>query len=282
MRAFDLRVVLVRTIYESNIGSTSRAMSNMGAQHLILIDKKCEITFKAQQAAASGQHGFLNRREYASWDEFFANEPDGIRIAFSARDGRGRPVWDFAKVLDWIRTEEPRMQKSTAMALPVYLIFGPEDWGLANTDLELAHFNANIPTYGENSSLNLAQATLLALFILRDRWGGERTALDGQQPEREVSSSRSQVFPEEILKTWLIEMGFDLSKPKVNVYTTFKRMLLHNVPTPKELRVLDIVLQQSVRKLRELGRLRGQTQQQEHNHPHDPINVKKSSSENKT
>ena len=90
MRAFELHVVLVKTIYESNIGATSRAMSNMGAKKLFLISKQCEITFKAQQAAASGQDAFQNRTEYDSWNDFYKNEPDGIRIAFSARDGRGR------------------------------------------------------------------------------------------------------------------------------------------------------------------------------------------------
>ena len=261
MRAFDLRVVLVRTLYDTNIGASSRAMDNMGVSQLILIGRQCEITYQAQQAAASGQTGFQNRREYESWDEFFKNESDGLRIAFSARDGRGRPLWDFNRVLNWIRDEEPRMKKTDASALPVYLIFGPEDWGLSHSDLELAHFNANIPTYGDNSSLNLAQAVLIALFMLRQNWGGERTRLDGQQLDRfggEMAEQRERenVFPEKTLHTWLTEMGFDLSKKKINTYTVLKRMLLHNVPTPKELRMLEIVLQQGIRKLREYNEMR--------------------------
>lgn len=257
MRPFQLNVVLVRTIYDSNIGATSRAMSNMGAKNLILIDRKCEITFQTQQAAASGQEGLQNRREYDSWKEFFKQEADGLRLAFSARDGRTRPVWDIGKIFDWIKLEHPEMRQdwdgSKASVLPVYLIFGPEDWGLSNEDLALTHFNVNIPTFGENSSLNLAQAVLLALYTLRLHWGGEKTMLDGQQPARQSPSKN--VFPEKALYTWLAQMNFDLSKD-VNAYSVLKRMLLHNVPTEKELSMLETVLQQSIRKLKEYNELR--------------------------
>ena len=54
-RPFDVRVVLVRPIYERNIGAASRAMANMGFKQLILIDPKCELTYEAQQAAATAQ-----------------------------------------------------------------------------------------------------------------------------------------------------------------------------------------------------------------------------------
>ena len=56
-RPFEVRIVLVRTIYERNIGATSRAMSNMGVDKLILVDPKCEITYEPQQTAATGQTG---------------------------------------------------------------------------------------------------------------------------------------------------------------------------------------------------------------------------------
>jgi tRNA C32,U32 (ribose-2'-O)-methylase TrmJ len=50
-------------------------------------------------------------------------------------------------------------------------------------------------------------------------------------------------------------MGYDLSKPKTNVYTTLKRMLLHNVPTQKELIALETILQQAIRKMKHYNQL---------------------------
>ncbi|PIS11786.1 MAG: RNA methyltransferase [Bdellovibrio sp. CG10_big_fil_rev_8_21_14_0_10_47_8] len=254
MRPFDISTVLVRTIYDSNIGASSRAMANMGVEKLILIDPRCEVTYAAQQAAATGQHALQNRKVYSSWQDFFAAEPEGLRISFTARDGRGRQVRDFAEALNWIKDEHPAFQKSEITPIPVYLIFGPEDWGLSADDLELTHFACAIPTFGDNTSLNLAQAVLLALYTLRLEWGGQRSQLEGQQPPRQTGTEN--VFPEKALQQWLQEMGFDISHRRINVYTVLKRMLLHNIPNSKELRVLETVLQQAIRKLREYNELR--------------------------
>lgn len=255
-RPFDVRVVLVRTIYERNVGSISRAMSNMGFDKLVLVDPKCTLTFEAQQAAATGQTALQNRKVYNNWDEFYKSEPESIRIAFTARDGRGRQVRDLGDVYADVKNNAPAFQVTSETPVVVHLFFGPEDWGLAAEDLTYTHFCACIPTFGENWSLNLGQAVLLALYDLRKAWGGTRTSLDGQQKSREEQTSETP-FPDEILRQWLSEMGFDLSKKRINAFTTLRRMLLQNTPTRKELRVLEIVLQQSLRKLREWNEFKG-------------------------
>ncbi|WP_253720763.1 RNA methyltransferase [Bdellovibrio bacteriovorus] len=250
-RPFEVRIVLVRTIYERNIGSTSRAMSNMGFDKLVLVAPACEITYEAQQAAATGQTGLQNRTTYASWDEFFAKEPESIKICFTARDGKGRQVRDIDEVLTDIADHAPQFQVQSEEPYVIHLIFGPEDWGLAAEDLEHANFCACLPTFGENWSLNLAQATLLGMFSLRKMWGGQRTKLDGGKSRRAPQGIEG-INPEETLHTWLQEMGFDLTRQrKINVFTVLRRMLLQNTPTKKELVVLETVLQQSIRKLRE-------------------------------
>lgn len=251
---FQLSIVLVRTLYDSNIGASSRAMNNMGFTRLILIDPKCEITYAAQQAAASGQEALQNRVTYKSWDEFYKCEKDGIRISLTARDGRGRQVGDLAETLAQIKNQAS--SNEGPQDLNLYFIFGPEDWGLSAEDLSLSHFACSLPTYSDNSSLNLAQAVLLSLFVFRQSFGGKRSVLDGQLRDRKNEFNKHQVFPEETLKTWLIEMGFDLSKPKINAYSVLKKMLLKNTPTAKELNTLEIVLQQSIRKLKEYNELR--------------------------
>jgi tRNA/rRNA methyltransferase len=255
-RSLDLRVVLVRSIYERNVGATSRAMANMGISKLILLDPKCEITIEGQKAAATGQAGLQNRVTYASWDEFYKNEPRGIQIATTARDGRGRLTEDLATTLTNIKDTHPSFKKVNAEPLVVHLLFGPEDWGLSNEDIQYSNHCCSIPTFGDNTSLNLAQATLLALFIFRSVFGGERTKLEGQQKPRALQQKSSQIFPDETLKRWLSEMNIDISKKKMNAFTVLRRMLLQNSPSNKEFRILEIVLQQSIRKMRSAKNLK--------------------------
>lgn len=251
---FEIRVVLVRPLYERNVGAASRALSNMGVEKFILIAPQCEFTMEAQKAAATGQNALQNKVIYASWDEFWAHEPkDGIRLSFTARDGRGRASRPFKETLQWLKENSEVIKESLDLQKPfvLHLFFGPEDWGLSADDIKDSHFCCNIPTYGENSSLNLAQAVLLGLFILRDTWGGQKTKLDGQQkPRTESLEENTTVFPEQTLKTWLETMNFDLNSKKINVFTVLRRMLLQNTPTQKEWNVLETVLQQSIRRMK--------------------------------
>lgn len=249
MRSIDLRVVLVRSIYERNVGSTSRAMANMGFGRLILVEPQCEFTVEAQKAAATGQFPLQNKVIYKSWDEFYASEPRGFQIALTARDGRGRQVTDLESTLKSILQTHPTFKKESSEDLVFHLIFGPEDWGLSGEDLNYANYCCSIPTYGDNSSFNLAQATLLAMFIFRSVYGGVRTVLDGQQVAKE-KQKKPPVFPDQSLKLWLQTMGFDLTKRKMNVFTVLRRMLLQNAPSTKEFRILEIALQQSIRRMK--------------------------------
>ncbi len=251
MRNIDLRIVLVRSIYERNVGATSRAMANMGFSKLILIEPKCDFTIEANKAAANGQAPLTEKIIYSSWAEFYEKEPRGIQIATTARDGKGRQVEDLETTLKIIRDTNPSFQKEAADAFVFHILFGPEDWGLSGDDIQYANHCCSIPTYGDNTSLNLAQATLLAMFIFRSVYGGSRSKLEGQQQARS-KQKKPIIFPDETLKSWLQEMNIDLSKRKTNIFTVLRRMLLQNAPSEKEFRMLEIVLQQSIRKMRNL------------------------------
>lgn len=295
---YEIHVVLVKTLYPLNIGSASRAMSNMGAKQLHLIQPQCTLSYEAQQMAANGQDGLSNRMEYNSWEAFFEKNPEGLRIALTARDGRARQLTDLKERLQDL-SAMPSVRRSHLNKL--YLIFGPEDCGLSGAEIDQAHFACSLPTYGPNWSLNLAQAVLLSLFMVRDQWGGERTVLDGQRLPQTITFSEKieslepasqtsvpqtssahtpsvetpsddngssitklnsnsslassftskNLLPEAILYDWIETLGFDLSKKRINAFTVMKRILLHNVPTSKELRVFEVVLQQTIRKLKE-------------------------------
>ena len=249
MRNIDLRIVLVRSIYERNVGATSRAMANMGFSKLILVEPKCQFTIEANRAAANGQAPFENKVVYSSWAEFYEKEPRGIQIATTARDGKGRQVEDLETTLRNIQQTNPSLKKTTDSDFVMHIIFGPEDWGLSADDIQYANHCCSIPTYGDNTSLNLSQATLLAMHIFRSVFGGVRSTLEGQQQAR-TKQKKPIIFPDETLKRWLEEMNIDLSKRKTNIFTVLRRMLLQNAPSEKEFRMLEIVLQQSIRKMR--------------------------------
>lgn len=254
MPSVSLRVVLIGSLYDSNVGAVSRAMSNMNSRDLILIRPKCQITYSAQQAAASGQQALQNRRIYNDWDDFYKSEPEGLRIALTARGGRLREVRDLAETLEWCAQELPQLGADSGdHSFPIYLVLGPEDAGLAFEDLQQCHHACFIPTFGENTSLNLAQAALLALFVFRHSKIGKLPATLTQETakEGEPADPTGVQRMDQTLAKWLQTLGFDLRENQMSAYTVLRRLILHSVPTKKELRTLEVVLHQSIRKLGE-------------------------------
>lgn len=235
-----LNVVLVRTDYPANIGSAARALANMGGDRLILIDCRCQIDSVARQMAAGAQQQIQDIIQYSSWEDFYSHEGEGLRIALTRRGGHGRKVTSLEEKFSQ-PLELPENQT-------LYLIFGPEADGLASEDLAFVNYACHLPVFGEFASLNLAQAVLLALYIVR------RQFPPTEHPKQVTGKAAVPVlpfyFPDQLIKDWLTAMGFDVRARKASAYLTLRRLFLQNQPTAHELRVLEAILQQNIRKLK--------------------------------
>lgn len=235
----QIRIVLVRPKYPRNIGMVARAMSNYGLKHLIVIEPQCELTIEANEGAANAQDVLKSATIYPHWQRFYDWEHEGIRIAFSARDGRRRETADFSEAI----ATDTDLQEAM-MTKNIYLIFGPEDHGLAEEDLDYVHriFRMQLP--GENQSLNISHAVLNSLCLLHAQMQVRHSNVE--EPKEKF------FFPEETLRKWLEALNVDIdTHQRVNAYTVIKRLMLKGLPNPKELRMLETVLQQTIRKLKE-------------------------------
>ncbi len=254
-RDVPVRVVLFRSLYETNVGSVSRVMSNMGADQLILVDRKCSLTFKAQQAAATGQSALQGRTELKTLQEYVDSSPGTLKIAFTCRDGKTRQVKPFTEALAQIpfllEGRYPLSESPTA----IDLIFGPEDAGLSCEEVDAAHLACSLQTFGRNTSLNLSHAVLMGIYLLQTHLSATTNesihTSSTAAAAAPVTTEDAYAFPDEALKTWIWETGFDVVDRPINAYTIMKRWLLRGLPTSKENRILDTVLRQGVRKMQE-------------------------------
>lgn len=232
-------VVLVGTKYSLNVGYVARCMANMGADRLILIRPQCEIDHNARNGAAGAQQRLIEATIYSHWDEFFAAEPDGVRFAFYGREKREKDATALRDRLEFLNQKEPQW-----LSKPHYLFFGAEDNGLNDHDIEFMNYIVPLPTYGEFKSLNLSHAVLLALYIYQDTLAGKLAGVT------KVEETERFQFPEDVLKEWLTTLGFKLDDRDRSAYTVLKRILLQRLVSGKELRVLEAIVQQTVRKLK--------------------------------
>lgn len=237
----NIHVVLVRGEHSANIGAVARAMANMGAHRLILIDPRCKVDSKARANAAGAQEQLNHITIYKSWDEFFATEGDGVRIAMSRRAGQKRRVTPLKNELKKLSLENTEH---------LYFVFGPESDGLNAGDLGLMNFTCHLPVYGEFASLNLAQAVMLTLFMTRENFAVDAFPKQNQLTGEIAKAAKPFYFPDEHIKEWLEAMGFDVAARKSSAYLTLRRLFLQNQPTQHELQVLEAILRQNIRKLR--------------------------------
>jgi TrmH family RNA methyltransferase len=139
-----------------NIGGTVRAMKNMGATELRLV-RPCEYTDVRLAGIAHDTFDIIERiRHFDTLDDALA---DCVKVAaFTARRRAAKRTLTDARA-----AASPIL--AAAHEGKVALLFGREDSGLSNDAMDRAHLVVTIATT-EHSSLNLAQAVLVALYEL--------------------------------------------------------------------------------------------------------------------
>ncbi len=148
-------IVLVEPLHPGNIGAAARAMKNMGFRRLRLVNPTDPFCSEARRMAS----GALDILESA---EVFRSLPEAladlhVTAGLTARAGKGR-----------IRVLDPqnlvRHLRSYPSEARLGIVFGREDRGLSNEELDLCNLLVTIPTAPEHPSLNVAQAVLLVCY----------------------------------------------------------------------------------------------------------------------
>jgi len=175
-----IRIVLVETSHSGNIGAVARAMKNMGLRNLCLVNP---VSFpdEASYARSAGASDVLDNAMVVS----SLSEAISDCVCVMGTSARGRKVpWPVIAPPDAaVKAAEHRS------AGPVALVFGRENHGLSNEELQRCHFHIHIPTNPDYSSLNLAMAVQVVCYELRMHF------LRGVEGEKESRYLKPMVAP---------------------------------------------------------------------------------------
>jgi tRNA (cytidine32/uridine32-2'-O)-methyltransferase len=152
----NIRIVLVATSHSGNIGSTARAMKNMGFSKLILVNPQAEINGDAISMSSGADNILANTMIVP--DLLTAIAPCSLVLGASARTRRIEATCKSvrAAVADVI----------SFAGQEIAIVFGSEHSGLTNEELNMCHIHINIPTVKTFSSLNLSQAVQVVCYEL--------------------------------------------------------------------------------------------------------------------
>lgn len=153
------RIILVNTTLPANIGATARAMKTMGLSDLVLVAPKQFPHADATSLASGASDLLASARIVATLEEAIAD----CQLVFGT-SARNRTI-NIAQV---DAREAGRIaQRQGASGAKVAIVFGREDRGLTNEELQLCHGHVFIPTDSEYGVLNVAAAVQVLSYETR-------------------------------------------------------------------------------------------------------------------
>lgn len=244
----QIRIVLVEPAGPLNVGSVARVMKNMGLERLVLVLPACDpLSDLARQMAVHAQDVLGAAQTVASLPEALVGCQRAIATTGRPPDHPSPLPLELPEaVLPWLLPRPPAPDFQSA------LIFGPEDRGLSNTELNFAQRYLRIPTSDDYPSLNLAQAVALCCYELRRIAQGElgrgltgaiAPPRDGSSPVAEAPLDQIEGFYQQ-LETLLLQIGYLYPHTAASRMEKFRRLLHRAAPSQQELAMLRGILSQ--------------------------------------
>ncbi len=199
------RIVLVGTTHPGNIGAAARAMKTMSQANLYLVSPKTFPSAEATARAAGADDILANAKVFSSLKE--AVSDCDLVIGTSART-RSIP-WPMVSPRECAETVSNSKYSSVA------IVFGRENSGLSNEELELCNLVLQIATNSEYSSLNLASAVQIICYEIYLLAGNIKENINAQKHDLLVNQDKMEIFYQH-LEQCLTEIGFyDADNPRL-------------------------------------------------------------------
>ena len=153
-----IRIVLVSTSHPGNIGATARAMKNMGLSNLYLVEPHRHLSLEAIRRSA----GALDVLDNAVVVNELNQALSGC-IWVAGTSARLRTIeWPVYEPRACVQQAAEHLSQGE-----IAIVFGRENSGLTNEEMEKCNALLHIPTNPEYSSLNLAAAVQVVCYELR-------------------------------------------------------------------------------------------------------------------
>ena len=218
-----INIVLVDTIHPGNIGSVARAMKTMGLSRLSLVNPRVFPSNESTALAGNATDVLNNASVYSSIRD--AIKDSTFVYATSSRD----------RSIKWpIMNAEHAAKdicKETSSEKEISIIFGKEDRGLTNEELELANKLIEIPANPEYPVLNLAMSVQIISYEIFK--ASSDIADKDWRDYPEVNSHQLQMLIDHFIETAVDIDVIDPDNPK-KIISRIKRMFTRLQPDEME------------------------------------------------
>lgn len=226
----NIRIVMVRPRGSGNIGSVARAMKNTGANDLAIVGEARTESFWAKAMAVHGRNILAEAKCYSTIREAIADCT--LVVGTTCRSGLYRS-----------HSQSPREIAPAMVAAArngkIALLFGPEDHGLSNKDLEHCQLLLTIPTHPDYQSLNVAQAAVICLY---EFYVASLAPAQEDDIHRAEAENIERLF--DIMRNSLLKIGFLDSENPEHMLLAFRRIFGRAGLEEKDVRILTGMFRQ--------------------------------------
>ena len=226
-----VRFVLVNTSQPGNIGGAARAIKNMGFSDLVLVQPEIFPSDRARWRAAGAKDVLQNARVVDNFADAISDCQ--LVIGTSARERRiPWPLVNPRVCGDKVAAEASDHQ--------IALVFGREDSGLTNDELQRCHLHVHIPTNPDYSSLNLCAAVQVLAYEARMSilaGAGELKEVEQEWDEPPATSEELENFIQHLEQS-MLDTGFLDPKTPRQTMTRMRRMFSRIRPDQSEIAIL--------------------------------------------
>lgn len=222
-----IRIVLVNTSHPGNIGSAARAMKTMGLGELYLVSPERFPHPKANEMASSATDVLDNAVIVDTLEEAIA---DCTLVVGTSARSRNIP-WPLLMPREMASKvkQEPASGKTA-------IIFGREQSGLTNDELQHCHIHIQIPANPDYSSLNLASAVQVVAYELRLA-SLDQTSYPDEWDYRLATAEEMERFFNHLQEV-LIAIDFLKMNAPRKLMTRLRRLFFRTRPDVMEMNIL--------------------------------------------
>jgi tRNA/rRNA methyltransferase len=196
-----IRIVLVEPAGALNIGSIARVLKNMGLTQLVIVNPQCDVL--SEEATRMAVHAIDLLRSARIVPDLPTALQGCTRVVASTARDRAIPTQ-----LETPRQVLPWLVESNE---PTALVFGREDNGLTNAELNYASRYLRIPVGSAYSSLNLAQAVAVCAYELQMcvcNFESNLVEISPQSPQLDIAPVEQVEGYYQQLETLLLDIGY--------------------------------------------------------------------------
>ncbi|WP_221895827.1 RNA methyltransferase [Bathymodiolus japonicus methanotrophic gill symbiont] len=230
----NIRIVLVETSHPGNIGAVARAMKNMCMTELYLVAPKIFPSADATSRASGADDILASAILCDSLQQAIAD----CQIVIGA-SARSRTIA--------VPEESPRVCAERlaieAQDKKIAILFGRENSGLKNHELDLCQTLLTIPSNAAYSSLNIAAAVQVVCYELLV--ASNQGAVEPEVREVALASSAQMESFYEHLYQALQEIGFINPQKSTSIMRRLRRVYHRATLDIKELDILRGILKKS-------------------------------------